>query len=203
MSDVCAKCDGCGQVANSEDGEPWKEWEQLPEQSRASVHLGLVKPLTCPNCGGTGYPPPPVPSADSGATSPLSAGETTPGSEACDTSAPSALSDSSEAPRLLIPYMPIAGEDHAIVLTTRYNAALVHIETDLSWHPRTSMPELLTAGSTFVDGLARIMAQVATGLEQGGQESEWAKTNAAILFNIAKGIACMGQIVPTSSGEPN
>lgn len=51
---VCNRCDGCGQIANDDDGTPWKYWAELPYQSAASIVFGLVKPLTCPDCIGTG-----------------------------------------------------------------------------------------------------------------------------------------------------
>lgn len=50
----CQKCDGCGKVANTEDQEPWTVWMNLPLQSAGAVILGIVKPITCPYCKGTG-----------------------------------------------------------------------------------------------------------------------------------------------------
>lgn len=50
----CKKCMGCGRLADSEDGEPWKLWEDLPPGSDIAVQMGLVKPVLCPDCGGTG-----------------------------------------------------------------------------------------------------------------------------------------------------
>ena len=50
----CPRCDGCGQIADSEDGEPWTTWTNLPSASRIAVAIGLVKPLPCPVCGGSG-----------------------------------------------------------------------------------------------------------------------------------------------------
>ncbi len=46
----CQRCDGCGQIANSDDGEPWTHWERLPAGSDAAVHMGLVRPIPCPEC---------------------------------------------------------------------------------------------------------------------------------------------------------
>jgi hypothetical protein len=55
MSDEkCARCDGCGRVASTEDGEPWTAWASLPPGSDLAVRLGVVKPLRCPRCDGTG-----------------------------------------------------------------------------------------------------------------------------------------------------
>lgn len=55
----CPTCDGCGQVADDEDHTPWSEWLSLPVKSGAAVILGLVHPLSCPDCGGTGRRPVP------------------------------------------------------------------------------------------------------------------------------------------------
>lgn len=53
----CDKCDGCGQIADSEDHEPWTAWANLPPGSDIAVKMGLVKPITCPKCGGGGSVP--------------------------------------------------------------------------------------------------------------------------------------------------
>ena len=50
----CPRCDGCGKIADSEDGEPWSVWTSLPLNAAAAVIAGLVKPLTCPDCDGSG-----------------------------------------------------------------------------------------------------------------------------------------------------
>jgi hypothetical protein len=50
----CSKCDGCGQVADSEDQEPWSWWLSLPVSSAAAVLAGIVKPIPCPACKWTG-----------------------------------------------------------------------------------------------------------------------------------------------------
>lgn len=50
----CPRCDGCGQLANSDDREPWSVWLALPLQSALAVTMGLVKPEPCDECGGTG-----------------------------------------------------------------------------------------------------------------------------------------------------
>lgn len=53
-ADKCNRCDGCGKIADSDDGEPWSVWLAMPLQSSAAVLMGLVKPIPCPACGGTG-----------------------------------------------------------------------------------------------------------------------------------------------------
>jgi len=50
----CQTCDGCGKIANDDDGTPWRAWEELPPGSDLSVKLGIIKPITCSECGGTG-----------------------------------------------------------------------------------------------------------------------------------------------------
>jgi len=49
---TCGKCDGCGQVADTADQEPWTAWTSLPLSSSAAVIAGVVKPITCPACKG-------------------------------------------------------------------------------------------------------------------------------------------------------
>ena len=53
----CTKCDGEGRVANSENQEPWSVWAELPPGSDLAVKMGLVKPITCPECHGVGTIP--------------------------------------------------------------------------------------------------------------------------------------------------
>jgi RecJ-like exonuclease len=50
----CPRCDGCGQIADSDDGEPWTAWTSLPVQSALAVVMGMVKPIPCPECDGAG-----------------------------------------------------------------------------------------------------------------------------------------------------
>lgn len=50
----CERCDGCGKIADSQDGEPWTYWMQLPLQAATAVLMGLVKPIPCPVCKGSG-----------------------------------------------------------------------------------------------------------------------------------------------------
>lgn len=53
----CPKCLGDKRIANSEDGEPWSAWESLPPGSDLAVTMGVVRPITCPECKGTGTKP--------------------------------------------------------------------------------------------------------------------------------------------------
>lgn len=46
----CGRCEGCGQIADSEDGEPWTTWAELPPGADLAVRMGLVKPIPCPVC---------------------------------------------------------------------------------------------------------------------------------------------------------
>ena len=62
--DKCRQCDGCGKVADTKDQEPWTAWTSLPLQSAGAVVAGLVKPIECPACGGTGEPPEPTSASD-------------------------------------------------------------------------------------------------------------------------------------------
>lgn len=50
----CMKCEGCGRIANDDDGTPWTYWENLPLKSGLAVMAGLVRPQPCPACNGTG-----------------------------------------------------------------------------------------------------------------------------------------------------
>lgn len=53
----CPRCDGCGQLADSEDREPWIEWTSLPVSSSFAILNGLVRPIPCDECGGSGEAP--------------------------------------------------------------------------------------------------------------------------------------------------
>lgn len=55
----CPTCEGCGRIANSDHGESWTLWERLPEASKVAVRLGLIKPIPCPTCKGSGNAPEP------------------------------------------------------------------------------------------------------------------------------------------------
>lgn len=50
----CPKCEGCGQIASGDDGAPWTFWANLPRGSDLAVQMGIVRPITCPTCGGAG-----------------------------------------------------------------------------------------------------------------------------------------------------
>lgn len=50
----CPKCEGCGKIANDDDGTQWTYWMDLPVKSAHAVIFGIVKPIPCPKCGGTG-----------------------------------------------------------------------------------------------------------------------------------------------------
>ena len=52
--DDCRSCYGCGQIASGEEGAPWIMWEEMPEESKLAVLMGLVGPIPCPQCDGTG-----------------------------------------------------------------------------------------------------------------------------------------------------
>lgn len=54
MKDVCGRCRGCGQIADCDSGEPWTDWKGLPPGSNLLVRAGIVKPIPCPTCGGSG-----------------------------------------------------------------------------------------------------------------------------------------------------
>jgi hypothetical protein len=51
--DACTQCLGWKRVDSSEQ-QSWKYWAELPAQSQIAVKMGLVKPIVCPHCGGTG-----------------------------------------------------------------------------------------------------------------------------------------------------
>jgi RecJ-like exonuclease len=70
MSDtkLCQHCDGCGQIANDDEGTPWTFWVDLPVKSAAAVILGLVRPIPCPKCHGTGAVPVAAPAAEEAKT---------------------------------------------------------------------------------------------------------------------------------------
>jgi cell pole-organizing protein PopZ len=62
--DACILCLGWKRVADSDDGESWKYWAELPAPSNIAVSLGLVSPVECPRCKGSGAEP--IVSSESG-----------------------------------------------------------------------------------------------------------------------------------------
>lgn len=48
----CPRCEGCGQLADTDDREPWTAWESLPPGADLAVKAGLVKPVPCDQCDG-------------------------------------------------------------------------------------------------------------------------------------------------------
>ena len=50
----CPRCDGCGKLADTEQKEPWTQWTSMPLHSSMAVLSGIVKPIPCPDCGGSG-----------------------------------------------------------------------------------------------------------------------------------------------------
>jgi len=55
LTTACPACDGCGKVANTQDQEPRSRWLALPLTGAAAVTMGLIKPVTCRRCGGSGH----------------------------------------------------------------------------------------------------------------------------------------------------
>jgi hypothetical protein len=56
----CPDCRGCGKVANSDAQEPWRYWEELKPPADLAVRLGIVAPIPCPRCFGSGEAPTPA-----------------------------------------------------------------------------------------------------------------------------------------------
>ena len=50
----CDNCAGCGKVADDPDQTPWKYFEETPTQSAVGIGMGWIKPITCPECEGSG-----------------------------------------------------------------------------------------------------------------------------------------------------
>lgn len=51
----CPDCLGDGRVAGgTDDRDPWPVWASLPPGSDLAVRMGLVYPVTCSTCDGTG-----------------------------------------------------------------------------------------------------------------------------------------------------
>lgn len=62
--DACTKCLGWKRIANDDDQSPWKFWAELPPPSNLAVQLGLVVPIECPACHGTGRKTPAITNDD-------------------------------------------------------------------------------------------------------------------------------------------
>lgn len=54
----CERCDGCGRIASTKEGEPWQWWQRIANESAPGSELArqiaLIHPIDCPACGGTG-----------------------------------------------------------------------------------------------------------------------------------------------------
>jgi hypothetical protein len=61
--DACRRCLGWKRIADSQEGESWKYWAELTPPENIAVTLGVVRPVVCPRCGGTGKEPPAQPTA--------------------------------------------------------------------------------------------------------------------------------------------
>ena len=54
----CRRCLGSGKVADSADQEPWTVWRDHKDYwIQRVVAQGLVVPITCPECKGSGIQP--------------------------------------------------------------------------------------------------------------------------------------------------
>jgi len=53
---ACKQCLGWKQVDNTQ-GISWKVWAELPEKLSVAIHMGLIRPVICPHCNGTGIEP--------------------------------------------------------------------------------------------------------------------------------------------------
>lgn len=56
---ACKKCLGWKRIANDDEQTPWKYWAELPPPSNLAVQLGVVVPIECPHCQGSGVEPQP------------------------------------------------------------------------------------------------------------------------------------------------
>ncbi|NOY07097.1 MAG: hypothetical protein GXO82_10805 [Chlorobi bacterium] len=55
-ANACKQCLGWKRVDDGEK-QSWKYWAELPAPIRLAVTLGLVRPVECPRCHGTGREP--------------------------------------------------------------------------------------------------------------------------------------------------
>lgn len=51
---VCQICYGCGSMATDDDNTPWFVWATMSSPSNLAVQIGMVRPIDCPICNGTG-----------------------------------------------------------------------------------------------------------------------------------------------------
>lgn len=51
---LCARCHGCGQIADDADGAPWSVWMNVPLRASMAGLSGNVRPVACPACDGAG-----------------------------------------------------------------------------------------------------------------------------------------------------
>jgi hypothetical protein len=52
--DACELCLGWKRVDDGEEPVSWKAWAEIPPPHNIAVQLGLVRPVECPRCEGTG-----------------------------------------------------------------------------------------------------------------------------------------------------
>lgn len=55
--DACKKCLGWKRIDDGDEGLSWKYWAELPSPSNIAIQMGIVKPIECPRCHGTGIEP--------------------------------------------------------------------------------------------------------------------------------------------------
>lgn len=58
--DACPHCLGWKRIASGEEGASWKHWAELPSPEDLAVRLGVVYPIECPSCKGTGIARPTI-----------------------------------------------------------------------------------------------------------------------------------------------
>lgn len=54
---ACQRCLGWKRIDDGDEGGSWKYWAELPAQSAIAIQMGIVKPIECPRCHGTGVEP--------------------------------------------------------------------------------------------------------------------------------------------------
>jgi hypothetical protein len=54
-TDPCSRCAGCGRLGGVGTGErPWSHFVGVPAHCLIPKVMGMQRPRTCPDCGGTG-----------------------------------------------------------------------------------------------------------------------------------------------------